>query len=117
MSPTAATAIRDLRTGHSPWHGVAVPAKALRTSPQVDVLIVGAGMSGALPAHSLAGRHPRVAAVDRRSWDATQGLAELVRAGHIDLPVGIIVGVGDRERFALRVGHVGKRAGANLPAR
>jgi glycine/D-amino acid oxidase-like deaminating enzyme len=144
MTSTAATAIRDLRTGHSPWHGVAVPAKALKASLQVDVLIVGAGISGALLAHSLAGRYPRVAVVDRRppahgstmastamlqfeidtplirlaeqigpkkaarawrrSWDATQGLAELVRAEHIDC------GFARRDSLYLAGDEMGARA-------
>lgn len=59
---------RDLRTGRPLWadgFGIGVPYGALSTPIEVDVVIVGAGISGAFMAHELAPDFC-VAVVDRR---------------------------------------------------
>jgi glycine/D-amino acid oxidase-like deaminating enzyme len=63
-----ATRKRDLRTGRSLWldsSGLGVPSRALREPVDVDVAVVGAGISGAFMAHELA-RDFSVAVFDRR---------------------------------------------------
>jgi glycine/D-amino acid oxidase-like deaminating enzyme len=60
---------RDLRTGAPVWMGYhsKIPAGArLRSNISVDVLVVGAGISGILTARSLVTKGFRVALVDRR---------------------------------------------------
>ncbi len=62
------TVKRDLRTGRTYWLSrpmPRVPAKALRRDIETEVLIVGAGISGALIAEALSWRH-QVTIVDRR---------------------------------------------------
>jgi glycine/D-amino acid oxidase-like deaminating enzyme len=64
-----ATIKRDLRTGRSVWHERRVRHVAvhpLRRDLSTDVLVVGAGVSGALIAELLAADHRRVVIVDRR---------------------------------------------------
>lgn len=64
----AATVERDLRTGRPLWAdsaGQAVSERALREPLEVDVVIVGAGISGAFMAHEMADDF-RVAVLDRR---------------------------------------------------
>ncbi len=59
---------RDLRTGVSYWQSrpmPRVPSARLTRDIATDVLVVGAGISGALVAEALAGEH-RVVIVDRR---------------------------------------------------
>jgi glycine/D-amino acid oxidase-like deaminating enzyme len=59
---------RDLRTGRSVWlesTGVSVGCRA-RTPRQADIVIVGAGISGALLAHRLCGSSAKVLVLDRR---------------------------------------------------
>ena len=59
---------RDLRTGHTLWEDSAqtgVSYKGLETSISVEVAIIGAGITGALMAHALAGDH-EVVVLDRR---------------------------------------------------
>lgn len=61
---------RDLRDGNAVWKAYAVPkirAVPLRRSVSTDVLIVGAGISGALIAQSLTDIGVRPLIVDRRS--------------------------------------------------
>jgi glycine/D-amino acid oxidase-like deaminating enzyme len=60
---------RDLQTGKSVWEGrraPAVPAFTLRRDIKCDVLVVGAGISGAFTAELLAADGHRVVIVDRR---------------------------------------------------
>jgi glycine/D-amino acid oxidase-like deaminating enzyme len=60
---------RNLRTGTPVWMSYSgnIPAGARLTSDlRVEVLVVGAGISGILMAHSLATRGIRVAIIDRR---------------------------------------------------
>lgn len=82
MSATAkgsATQKRDLRTGHSLWQDSAftgVPSKGLSHSLSVDVVVIGAGITGAFMAHTLTraakdlkkvlGHDPRILVLDRR---------------------------------------------------
>jgi glycine/D-amino acid oxidase-like deaminating enzyme len=64
-----ATIKRDLRTGASVWHerrARRVPVGKLGRDLRTDVVVVGAGISGALVAELLAADGHRVAIVDRR---------------------------------------------------
>jgi glycine/D-amino acid oxidase-like deaminating enzyme len=68
-SVRAATAERDLRSGISVWHdspNAGVATRPLTRSLKTDVVIVGAGISGAFMAHALAQQFKDVAVVDRR---------------------------------------------------
>ncbi|HEY5007299.1 MAG TPA: FAD-binding oxidoreductase [Caulobacteraceae bacterium] len=63
-----ATRKRDLRTGRSLWldsAGLGIPTRTLRGPIEVDVAVVGAGISGAFMAHELS-RDFSIAVVDRR---------------------------------------------------
>ena len=65
-----ATPEKQLTAGNSVWHdsrGARVPSRALTESIKADVVVVGAGISGALMAHALAPRYERVVVVDRRA--------------------------------------------------
>ncbi len=65
---TGATTKRDLRTGRSLWidsPGLGVPVRPLKAAASVDIVIVGAGISGAFMARELARDHS-VAVLDRR---------------------------------------------------
>jgi glycine/D-amino acid oxidase-like deaminating enzyme len=60
---------RDLRTGRSVWfhrRGVPVPHAPLTRDLSTDIIVVGAGISGAMVAESLADAGRRVVIVDRR---------------------------------------------------
>jgi glycine/D-amino acid oxidase-like deaminating enzyme len=60
---------RDLRTGRSIWEELSPPpavSRASGASIEADVVVVGAGVSGALAAYFLAEAGLRVAIVDRR---------------------------------------------------
>jgi len=62
------TTKRDLRTGRPLWadsQGVRLPVRALTAAVEVDVVIVGAGVSGAFMAHELS-RDMSIAVIDRR---------------------------------------------------
>ncbi len=68
-SQASATQNEVLLSGRSVWSrtgATGVRARALRESLQADVVIVGAGISGAFLAHALAGYDGRVVVVDRR---------------------------------------------------
>src|ERR1700749_3001560 len=65
----SATNEKRLRAGHSVW--ASAPGTKLRTrkltdSTRADVVVVGAGISGAFMANALAGRYEKVVVVDRR---------------------------------------------------
>ncbi|HEY0301374.1 MAG TPA: FAD-binding oxidoreductase [Rhizomicrobium sp.] len=63
------TAGRDLRSGTSVWSGSAgahVATRRLAHSLKADVVIVGAGISGALMAHALSRHFDRIVVFDRR---------------------------------------------------
>jgi glycine/D-amino acid oxidase-like deaminating enzyme len=69
--PTAnsATVEKRLRAGNSVWaesHGAKLRPRKLVESARADVVVVGAGISGAFMAYALAGRYDKVLVVDRR---------------------------------------------------
>src|SRR6185436_769745 len=68
FDPDAASEIRDLRTGRPLWASsrTSFPARPLHQSAKADVVIVGAGITGALLAHTLATRGLAVIVLDRR---------------------------------------------------
>lgn len=89
----SATRKRDLRSGAPLWAdapGLGVPARALTAAVSVDVVVVGAGISGALAAFELSRDHA-VVVLDRRppltgstlastallQWEIDQPLTEL----------------------------------------
>jgi glycine/D-amino acid oxidase-like deaminating enzyme len=87
---TALTAKRNLRTGVSYWQSrpmPGVPGTHLTHDIDTDVLVVGAGISGALVAEALAGDY-RVVVVDRRgvARGSTPASTALVRY-EIDTPL------------------------------
>lgn len=64
-----ATVKKDLRTGRSVWQATRRPSKAtdiLRRDVSTDVLVVGAGISGAMIAEALTDAGLNVLIVDRR---------------------------------------------------
>lgn len=65
----SATKEKHLRAGHSVWEdslGVKLRTHKLADSTRANVVIVGAGISGAFMAHALAGRYEKIIVVDRR---------------------------------------------------
>jgi len=69
-SDDTATPEKLLTAGNPVWHksrGTRVRSSALTDSIKADVVVVGAGISGALMAHALASRYERVVVVDRRA--------------------------------------------------
>jgi glycine/D-amino acid oxidase-like deaminating enzyme len=86
-----ATIKRKLRTGISVWQGRrvgGVPTRMLRRDIRTDVLVVGAGVSGALVAEALAADGHSVAIVDRRGpfQGSTAASTALVQY-QIDVPL------------------------------
>ena len=86
-----ATKPKDLRTGRSIWQSLpasAVRAPALRHDLETDVLIVGAGITGAMIADALAANGVRVVVVDKRgpAKGATTASTALVQH-EIDRPL------------------------------
>src|SRR5690242_17711349 len=68
INPASATVEKKLRSGVSVWAGSAkARTRALKDSIRADVVIVGAGVSGAFMAHALAKRFDKVVVVDRRA--------------------------------------------------
>jgi len=96
-----ATQNRDLRTGRSYWQSrpmPRVPFAPLRGDIKTDVLVVGAGVSGALVAEALSRDH-RVVMVDRRgpvlgSTPASTALVEY----EIDTPLTLLATKIGRDR-------------------
>lgn len=67
-NPASATVEEKLRSGTSVWEGSAnALSRPLKDSIRADVVIVGAGISGAFMAHALAERFEKVIVVDRRA--------------------------------------------------
>ena len=82
---------RNLRTGLSVWESAAllpVPYEPLRADLSADVLIIGAGISGALAADSLSDAGMRVVVADRRRpvTGATPASTALIQYD-LDLPL------------------------------
>lgn len=70
ISAARVTQQRDLRTGHSLWEDSShrsVPTRELRRDVVADVAVVGAGISGALMAHTLVRAGASVIVLDRRA--------------------------------------------------
>ena len=64
------TRLRDLRTGRSPWctpDSQAVPVERLVAPLKADVVVVGAGITGALVAQALSAMGQSVVVLDRRA--------------------------------------------------
>lgn len=91
-----ATLPKDLRTGRSPWMSrplAAIPCAPLRRDIETDVLVVGAGISGALAADLLSEAGLTVVLVDRRgplkgSTPASTALLQY----EIDMPLVMLAG-------------------------
>ena len=87
------TTQRDLRTGRSLWAdsmGLHLPVRRLREPVDVEVVVVGAGISGAFMAHDLA-RDYSVAVVDRRGPILGSTLASTaLLQWELDLPLGVL---------------------------
>ena len=69
-SSDTVTPQKQLSAGNPVWHksrGTRVESGSLTESIKADVIVVGAGISGALMAHALAPRYERVVVVDRRA--------------------------------------------------
>jgi len=65
----SATLARDLRTGRSPWMSrplPAIPFRKLKRDMTADVIVVGAGISGAMVADALTDAGLKVIILDRR---------------------------------------------------
>ena len=100
----AVTTPRDLRSGRPVWlaRGVPrLPVAALEKSIEVDVAVVGAGVSGALVADALLQAGKSVAVLDRRgpvrgSTAASTALLQF----ELDQPLTILEGKVGRERAA-----------------
>jgi glycine/D-amino acid oxidase-like deaminating enzyme len=87
---------KNLRAGNSVWRGSrmsAVPHRGLTGSIKADVVIVGAGISGAFMAHALAPRYERVVVVDRRApmMGATSASTAMLQF-EIDVPLITLAG-------------------------
>ena len=96
----AATRPKDLRTGHSLWLSrplKMLPQKSLRRDLAADVLVVGAGISGALIADQLSEAGLDVVIVDRRGplLGSTPASTALLQY-EIDVPL---------TRLAVRIGR------------
>lgn len=67
VNPASATTEKKLRGGTSVWEGAPrLATRPLKTSIRSDVVVVGAGVSGAFMAHALTQRFTDVVVVDRR---------------------------------------------------
>lgn len=94
MSRKSATHHRNLRGGHSIWQArplKPIPQTHLRRDLKTDVLIIGAGISGALIADQLSASRMDVAIVDRRgaikgSTPASTALLQY----EIDTPLSVL---------------------------
>jgi glycine/D-amino acid oxidase-like deaminating enzyme len=77
--------------GRTVWqgsHGTALPTHKLRASIKADVVVVGAGISGAFMAHALSSRYERVVVVDRRKpFDGATSASTAMLQYEIDEPL------------------------------
>lgn len=97
---------KDLRTGSPVWAATRKPGvrhARLRRNLSTDVLVIGAGISGALVAESLSAADLRVVIVDRRSPMAGSTSASTALLQYeIDTPLTVLsasMGVPDAERI------------------
>ena len=65
--PDSATAEKNLRSGSSVWKERQPPCSALIDSIRADIVVVGAGVSGAFMAHAMSKKFENVVVVDRRA--------------------------------------------------
>lgn len=86
-----ATAAKDLRSGRPIWmgrHAPRVPVERLKRDLHTDVLVIGAGVTGAMVADALAAEHVRVVIADRRGAAAGSTAASTALAQYeIDTPL------------------------------
>lgn len=91
MTASSATHHRDLRTGQSIWSArrrPAIEAKALTRDVACDVIVVGAGISGALIAEQLSDAGLDVVIVDRRGpTDGSTAASTAMLQYEIDTPL------------------------------
>ena len=92
---------RDLRTGRTVWQArgrPSVPKSALWSTLDADVLVVGAGISGALTAYLLAQAGLRVVIVDRRGLVCGSTVASTALLQfEIDTPLTKLIGLIGRD--------------------
>lgn len=95
----------DLRTGSSVWADCQGRDRPLRSSMKADVVVVGAGVTGAFVAHALA-KHGHVIVVDRRSPAAgSTSASTAMLQWEIDTPLvelGDKIGVQNARRAWIR---------------
>lgn len=91
MARSKLTVQRDLRTARSVWAAtprISVPAKPVPRSRTYDIIIVGAGISGALMAQALINGKRSVAVLDRREPVRGSSMASTAMIQHeIDIPL------------------------------
>jgi glycine/D-amino acid oxidase-like deaminating enzyme len=99
------TKVKDLRTGRSVWEqhrAPPVPHRALKRDIETDVLVIGAGITGAMVADALHDSGLRVAVVDRRGPAKGSSTASTALVQYeIDLPLTKLarkIGQRDAER-------------------
>ncbi len=99
------TKSKDLRTGHSVWEqrrAPPVPHQPLKRDIETDVLVIGAGITGAMVADALRDSGLRVAVVDRRGPAKGSSTASTALVQYeIDLPLTKLVrkiGLRDTQR-------------------
>ena len=107
---------RDLRTGRPLWadsRGLRLPVRALTSALDVDIVVVGAGVSGAFMAHELSSDFS-VAVVDRRAPVLGSTMASTAMLQwELDVPLGALSEqIGDAR--AARVYRRSHRAVADL---
>ena len=89
------SAHRDLRTGKPVWEAYrapAVPTSKLARDIQCDVLVVGAGISGALTAELLAADGHKVVIVDRRGpFRGSTSANTALLLYEIDVPLSLLI--------------------------
>src|SRR6187549_4306212 len=102
MNAMSATTTLKVRTGRSIWHAApfpALPQMTLRRDITTDVLVVGAGISGALVAEALTDAGLKVLIVDKGKplAGATSASTALLQY-EIDVPLSRLQGKIGRER-------------------
>lgn len=115
-----ATAERDLRTGRSVWqapHAGSIPIGKLCRHVEAEVLVIGAGITGALIADALTMRGMRVVVVDKRgpAKGSTAASTALVQF-EIDTPLTLLARKAGKER-AVRAWQRSRLAVESLSAR
>ena len=105
---TGATRKRDLRTGRPVWadsYGLGVPVRTLDAAISVDVVIVGAGISGAFMAHDLSRDHSVAVLYRRPPLTGSTMASTALLQWEIDLPLTVLaekIGAEKAKRAYLR---------------